>query len=479
MKQDTVSVLVVDDKPDICLSLNYLLSDHGFEVVETTSPKQAIEVLNQRSEENMISVVLLDMNYSKDITSGEEGLALIQQIKSFSDKIEIIAMTAWSDIDLAVKAVRHGASDFISKPWEVTRLLQIVNQSVEIAQLKSEQRRLHALTQIPSQNIVCQSKVMQTLLQQLAQVAKTDVNVLLLGENGTGKSAIAQWVHHNSHIAEQSFVSVNMAAIPDNLFESELFGHKKGAFTDAKSDRIGRFEMAHNGTIFLDEIGTLSNGQQAKLLRVLEEKRFERLGDSVAIKSNARVITATNADLNKMRAEGEFRSDLYYRINTYQLEIPPLRERKEDILPLANYFIHKFGAKYNRKNIKLSEVSEHILYGYGFPGNIRELSHMIERAVILVPRSTQPQRGVTEDCEEFMDEIAPEHLNLAHEYVSSVTNVNQMELPIMPLEEAEKQLINKALNATGQNVQLAAELLGISKSGLYRRLDKYQIALKK
>lgn len=463
MNEDIVRVLVVDDKSEICLSLNYLLSDYGFEVLEANSPKEAMNLLHQCNEDNMISLVLLDMNYTKDNTSGEEGLSLIKQIKSFGDKIEVIAMTAWSDVDLAVKAVRYGASDFIAKPWEVTRLLQIVKQSVKISKLKKEQRLLQALTQTQPQNIIYKSKVMQTLLQQLAQVAKTDINILLVGENGTGKSAIAQWIHQNSNIAEQPFVSVNMAAIPDNLFESELFGHKKGAFTDAKSDRIGRFEMADRGTIFLDEIGTLSNAQQAKLLRVLEEKKFERVGDSVAIKSNARVITATNANLNKMRDDGDFRSDLYYRINTYQIEIPPLRERKEDILPLSYNFIQKFSAKHCCRDIKLSEVSERMLCNYGFPGNIRELSHIIERAIIISAGA----------------EIAPEHLNLAQEYISSMPNVNQLELPIMPLDKAEKCLINQALEATGQNVQQAAELLGISKSGLYRRIDKHQIDLKK
>lgn len=462
MSEDLVRILVIDDKPDICLSLNYLLSEHGYEVLEAHSPSEAMNVLTKSAEDTMISLVILDMNFSKDITSGDEGLSLIQQIKTFSDRIEIIAMTAWSEVDIAVKSVRLGASDFIEKPWDVPRLLQIVRQCVTLAKLKDKQRLLNALVQPQHSDIIYTSEVMKTLFQKLSQIALTDVNILIVGENGTGKSAIAKWIHKQSHLSEHAFISVNMAAIPESLFESELFGHKKGAFTDAKQDRMGRFEMAGNGSIFLDEIGTLTNAQQAKLLRVLEEKKFERVGDSVGIKSHARVITATNADLKKMQIEGSFRSDLYYRINTYQVEIPPLRDRKEDILPLAYHFTERFGAKHKRPNISLSPVSERILKNYGFPGNVRELSHMIERSIIIATGS----------------EISPEDLNLVQEYVSVAPSADSVDLPIMPLEEAEKQLINKALHVTGQNVQQAAELLGISKSAFYRRLEKYKIDLK-
>ena len=273
-------VLVVDDKPDVCLSVNYLLSEHGFVVEEAYSPEEAIKAVKSALNNVPFSIVILDMNYRLDTTSGEEGLDLIARIKELNSSIEIVAMTAWSNVELAVKAIQLGASDFIEKPWEVNRLLQVVKQAGNLSRLKKEQRKYQALTQSEKQELVFESSAMQSLMTELQQIAQTGVNILLVGENGTGKSAIAKWIHQHSAVAEQPFVSVNMGAIPDSLFESELFGHVKGAFTDAKADRIGRFEMAESGTLFLDEIGTLSLEHQVKLLRVLEEKQFERVGSS-------------------------------------------------------------------------------------------------------------------------------------------------------------------------------------------------------
>lgn len=442
----TKTILVVDDKSDVRLSLRFLLSNHGYNSLEASRLEEARNLL----QSNQVDLILLDMNYQFDTTSGEEGLSFLQELQSLNSP-PVIAMTAWSSVDLAVSAMQLGAKDFFAKPWDNKAVLTMVQKHLALSDIDKTTESIGA--DVQDSDIQWHSEAMLKLQKQLARIAKTDAIVLLKGENGTGKTSVAQYIHQLSQLSGP-FISVNMAAIPQTLFESELFGHKKGAFTDAKEDRQGRFEAAKNGTLFLDEIGTVGLEQQAKLLRVLESQEFERVGDNKTQQAKCRIICASNADFDALIEQGEFRTDLYFRINTIELEIPPLRERKDDILHLANYFITRHCKKYQMAIPNLSESAKTALLEYHWPGNIRELSHFMARAVLM---------NEGEDL-------------LVSDFAFKVnTSKAQSQMSLMTLDDAERKLLQMAMSQTNNNVEEAAMLLGISKSAIYRRLDKFDI----
>ncbi|MEL0655415.1 sigma-54 dependent transcriptional regulator [Pseudoalteromonas issachenkonii] len=446
------TILIIEDSPEIRLSARFILEDSGYLVLECSDPFEAQALLET---DQTVSLILLDMNFSRDTTSGNEGMAFLQYVQKKQLAIPVIAMTAWSSVDLAVRAMQQGACDFIEKPWQNQRLLKLLQQQLTLNDLTKKNKKLQQqLNDHPSQPFIYNSTAMQQLIEQLEKVAKTDANILLTGENGTGKSQLAQWIHLQSARKTQPFIAVNMGAIVESLFESEMFGHKKGAFTDAKSERIGRFELAENGSLFLDEIANIPLPQQAKLLRVLESQEYEMVGASYTKKANVRLISATNGDFSRLIATSAFREDLYYRLNTLEFVIPPLRERVEDIIPLCEHFISHHAKKYNHNLIKLTDCAKLALLHYSWPGNVRELSHIIERAVLLATTDT----------------LSASHLNL---------NSNQANntLPLMTLESAERQLIDLALKQTQGHIPNAAKLLGLGKSSMYRRLEKYGITV--
>ena len=392
------------------------------------------------------------MNFSRDTTSGQEGLDILSQLKSHN--IPVILMTAWGSIELAVKGLKQGASDFIEKPWNKIKLLNSIEQQLSFSRIKEEhQGYRQLLAEAESKAWICHSNSMLAIEQLVKQIAPTDANVLILGENGTGKSLLAERIHQLSSRQSSPFISLNMAAIPETLFESELFGHQKGAFTDAKQNRVGRFQLADRGSLFFDEIGSLPLSLQPKLLRVLETGQYEILGSSHTQKTDVRLISATNADLSQLVAEKAFRQDLLYRLNTLVITIPPLRERIEDIAPLAINFIRQFSTKYHKSTLTLSQGAIEKLKQHSWPGNIRELSHTIERAVLLA----------------MNNEITAQQLLLDSADVSTTT------IALQPLEQAEKQLIEKAMAVTSGQVLEAAKLLDISRNALYRRLEKFGI----
>ena len=447
-------VLVIDDMADVRLSANFLLSSHHYQVLEASSPFEAMELLKQQT----VDLILLDMNYQSDTTSGQEGLDFLNKLTKENLNIPVVAMTGWSSVDVAVKAMQQGANDFIEKPWDNQRLLQIIKQQIQFSGLKKQNQRLQQHNQKSAINnaeeLIWQSNAMSQLMTNIEQLALTDATILLTGENGTGKSTIANLIHQKSSRYHHSLVTVNMGAIPESLFESEMFGHKKGAFTDAKETRMGRFEMANEGTLFLDEIANIPLAQQAKLLRVLETNEFEMVGSSITQQSNIRLISASNADFEQLIASENFRPDLYYRLNTIELHVPALRERIEDIMPLARYFMNKHSRRYNRLNMSLAEDVEIKLTSYPWPGNIRELSHMMERAVLLSSN----------------EKISANDIPL------KTNNAKQgSEIPFMPLEQAEQLLLKQAINKAKGSAVDAAQLLGISKSAIYRRMEKYDI----
>ncbi len=448
-------ILIVDDRPDIRLSLSFLLEDNNYWVYEAQSPYQAQKII----EDNQIDLIFLDMNYTLDTTSGEEGLELLRWLAKHEPDLPAIAMTAWSNVELAVKAMQIGASDFIEKPWENQRLLQVIEQQLKITGLKRQNQRLsqrleNAETSPPEYQ--WRSACMTQLMAQISSVAATDVTILLTGDNGTGKSQLANYIHHQSKRSANPLISVNMGAIAESLFESEMFGHTKGAFTDAKSNRIGRFELAQYGTLFLDEISNVPLSQQAKLLRVVESGEFEVLGSSKTKRSYVRLISASNADFSQLISDGMFREDLFYRLNTLEFRVPSLKERTQDIIPLADYFIGVFSAKYQRHIATLTPCAQQALSQYHWPGNIRELSHLMERAVLLTP---------TNLIDSSLLAITP---------ITKVATIAATEIEQLTLEQAEILLIKNALLTTNNSISDAANLLGLTKSSLYRRIEKYQ-----
>jgi DNA-binding NtrC family response regulator len=399
--------------------------------------------------------LLIDLNYTRDTTSGQEGLDLLSEIVSLDNTIPVIVMTAWANIELAVEAMRRGARDFIQKPWENERLLTIIRSQVDLRRALQRAERLAAQNRLLQAEgrpeFIATAPLMQPVLEAIARVGPSDANVLITGEHGTGKEVVARTLHAVSARASRLMVSVNTGAVPEALFESELFGHVKGAFTDARFDRIGRFELADGGTIFLDEIGNVPLRQQAKLLRVLEAGELERVGSSRALRVDVRVVSATNADLRAACASGQFREDLLFRLNTVEIHVPALRERREDIPALAGHFLTRYALRY-RRPIKGFEVSAlQLLLQYAWPGNVRELEHTLERAVLMC-RGCEIQRA-----DLGLDMLRPQSQNLEE----------------LSLESVEAILIRKALQRSQGNVSQAAETLGLSRGALYRRMEKY------
>lgn len=447
-------VLVADDQPDVRETLRLLLKSAGIVCVGTPDPAAALEAAGKRE----FDCALIDFNYRRGATSGDEGLDLLDRLRKAAPDVPVVAMTAWGNVPLAVEAMRRGAADFIEKPWDNTRLLSVLRAQIALGDGARRQRRLEAenalLRSKPGDEFVAESPVMRRLLGVLDRIASSDANVLVLGESGTGKGMLAQCLHDRSARAARSLVKVNMGAVADSVFESEMFGHVRGAFTDAKSDRIGRFELADGGTLFLDEVGNVPLSQQPKLLRVLESGEFERLGSSRTQSVDVRLISATNADLEAEVAAGRFRRDLLYRINTLEVQVPPLRERSEDIVPLARMFLARAAQHYKRDGLHLSPSAERALEAWRWPGNVRELQHLMERAALLA-----------------------EHVEVDEGALAfGAPGEPPQGLDDMTLEQAEILLVQRALERHDGNLQRAATALGISRQSLYRRLEKHGLS---
>jgi DNA-binding NtrC family response regulator len=443
-------ILVADDQADILSALKLLLKREGFEVTTASSPAGVLDIVAREH----VDVALVDLNYSRDTTSGEEGTALVEKLHREHPDLPVIVMTAWATVDVAVKAMRNGANDFLEKPWNNQRLLTVLRNQVQLAEARRHGRRLAdenaILRGADGTDLIASSRPMQEVVKLARQVARSDASVLITGEPGTGKSLLAKLIHEWSDRAEKSFIAVNAGGLPESVFESEMFGHVKGAFTDAKADRAGRFELADGGTLFLDEIGNVPPPQQARLLRALEKGEFERVGSSRTQRANVRIVSATNADLQVMIRDGRFREDLLFRINTVEIRLPPLRERREEILELANAQLERKAAQYARTVRGFDPLALSALQNYAWPGNVRELNSVVERSLLLASG----------------DEIGAADLRL------SAAKAGPPSLEEMSLEDAERALIRSAIKRNGGSVQAAAEALGLSRSAMYRRLEK-------
>jgi len=464
-KINTPRILVADDDHNILAALKLLLSCADYDVILASQPEQVIRLFKEES----FACVFLDLNFNLDTTSGEEGLVLIEQLHQIDNSVPIIVMTGWATVELAVNAMQKGAADFIQKPWENERVLAIVETQIRFAQQCHQTKKLDQENQLLKaesgrfDTLVAESEDMKTVLSMAKQVAKSDINVLIIGENGTGKNLLAEHIHLMSGRSEYSLINVNMGAITESLFESEMFGHVKGAFTDARDNRIGRFELAEQGSLFLDEIGNIPLSQQSKLLRVLESQQFEKVGASKTQYANVRIISATNANIEQRVKEGEFRQDLLYRLNTVVLELPPLRQRIDDILPMAEHFLDKYSRKYQRYQLFFSAAAQTELVAYPWPGNIRELNHMIERAVVL----------------SVGKEICIAQLALTSKERQSVTVKQERDDYSDDLErtldDIESEIIQQRLQRHAGNMVDVAKSLGLSRSAFYRRIDKYNL----
>lgn len=445
-------VLVADDEAAILDALKLLLRSEGFEVETVRSPAVVLESIALREYD----VLLLDLNYARDTTSGREGIDLLGAIHEMDSQVPIIVMTAWATINIAVEAVRRGARDFVQKPWDDERLVSTLRTHAELYQAVRHAHRLEAENKLFRAQgrpvFIAEAPSMRHLVESIAQIGPSDANVMVTGEHGSGKEVVAQMLHITSLRADKALIAVNTGGLPEGTFESELFGHVKGSFTDAHSDRIGRFEMADGGTLFLDEIANVPLRQQAKLLRVLETGEMERVGSSRTRQVDVRVISATNADLDAECASGKFREDLRFRLNTVELRIPPLRERREDVPSLATHFLSKYATRYNKQIAGFTTDAMKRLTEHPWPGNVRELDHTIERAVIM--------------CRE--ESIQAANLGLQLSGRSKPVNLGDMSL-----EEVESLLVSKALARYNGNISQAAEILGLSRGTLYRRMEKY------
>ncbi len=452
-------ILIVDDNEDLLKAAKMYLKRH-FAHVDIEKNPEAIPALMNHED---YDVILLDMNFTKDVSSGSEGYYWLEKILSIDPSAVVVLITAYGDVQMAVKAIKAGATDFVLKPWENEKLLATLYSSMRLRESRDQVQTLKIKNQEINQeinqkfsDIIGQSQSMQRIFQTIERVALTDANVLILGENGTGKELIARAIHRNSQRKNESFVAVDLGSITETLFESELFGHKKGSFTDAKEDRAGRFELANNGTLFLDEIGNLSLPLQAKLLTVLQNRKVSRVGSNKDTPIDIRLICATNMPLYEMVKENRFRQDLLYRINTIEIEIPPLRERIEDIPLLANHFLKHYTTKYGKTISKISDAAMSRMTKHPWPGNIRELQHSLERAIILSNGSV----------------LQPEDFNFSISNNSKETD-QQLSLDQYNLDEVEKLLIRKVLKKYNGNITQAAAELGLTRSSLYRRLEKH------
>ncbi|MDB5130279.1 MAG: sigma-54-dependent Fis family transcriptional regulator [Mucilaginibacter sp.] len=445
------TVLIVDDDPDVLTAVKLLLKTEAHEVITEKNP----ENVNWLLQRNQVDMVLLDMNFNSAINTGNEGLYWLRKIKEWKPEVCVIMITAYGDIDLAVRSLKEGANDFIVKPWHNERLIETIKELLDKKEgVKSNKASVKSVA--GEKSILGESDVMQDIFYKVNKIAPTDANILLLGENGTGKDLMAKAIHERSLRADQPFIKVDVGALTDTLFESELFGHKKGAYTDAREDRSGRFEDAHGGTLFLDEIGNISLQQQAKLLTVLQNRQVTRLGTNKALDIDIRLICATNLPLPELANENRFRKDLIYRINTVEINMPPLRKRNEDIVILARHFAKLYAAKYLKTAMDFDLAAIQKLKSYNYPGNVRELQYTIERAVIMADESVLRA-----------DDLIFSILETAQDIVAHDDNI--------PLSLMEKNAILRVIDKHNGNITRAAKELGLTRTALYRRLSKYDI----
>ena len=442
---DSKTILICDDDPTVRSSLSLVLKRAGYGIATAETPEQAVAQIRA----TIPGLILMDMNYTRS-TTGEEGLELLAKVKVLAPEVPVILITAWGSIHLAVQGIRAGAFDFITKPWNNLALLESIRTAIQV-QESSTAADAAPKSPFRRDKIIGKSPLLERVLQTVSRIASTHAPVLITGESGTGKELIAEAIHENSERKDRPFIKVNLGGISLSLFESEMFGHKKGAFTDAKKSKAGRMEVATNGTLFLDEIGNLSLPMQSKLLTAIEKRQISRLGSTQTIPIDVRLICATNADIRQMVEDGNFRQDLLYRINTIEIHIPPLRERGNDIILLAEHFLNHYARKYKKEMHGLTREAKNKLLKYAWPGNVRELQHTIERAVILGDGSM----------------LKPENF-LFH----TTSKQKKEEEVILNLEQLERQAIEKALRISNGNISRAAEYLGITRFALYRKLEK-------
>ena len=443
-------ILIADDQPDVIEALRLLLKSEGFDLQAAASPAQALD----RVKEGRFDAALVDLNYTRDTTSGKEGLDLLAGLLELDPALPVVVMTAWGSVEGAVEAMRRGARDYIEKPWDNDRVLDTLRAQVQLGHaLRRSQVSDPELVAEDLPELIATDPSMKPVLQIMRRIAPSDANVLIMGEHGTGKDVAARWLHAASKRKDAPFVPVNMGGFSEGVFESELFGHVKGAFTDAKSDRVGFFEMADGGTLFLDEIANTSMAVQAKLLRVLESGELQRVGSSEIHSVDVRVVSATNAKLDEAVRDGVFREDLLYRLNTVEIRIPPLRERPLDILPLAEHFLAREVKRYQRPGLSFSDDAKAALRAHPWPGNVRELEHAVERSVLMAEEAR----------------IGRGDLGLRP------SSPGSLPLEELKLDEVERKLIERALDRHDGNVSRAAETLGLSRSALYRRLERHDI----
>ena len=446
-------ILIADDQVDVLEALRLLLKPEGYEIEIVSSPGDAIRALDKREYD----VLLMDLNYTRDTTSGQEGLELLNKVQELDPMLPIVVMTAWGSVKLAVEAMRRGARDFLTKPWENDRLVSIIRTQIDLSNALKRQQRLEAENSLLRDEsgpvMIAKSAAMAPVIELIARVGPSDANVLVTGEPGVGKEVVARKLHAISTRSNKPMVSVNAGGLAEGVFESELFGHVKGAFTDAKTDRVGRFELADGGTLFLDEIANVSLKLQAKLLRVLETGEMERVGSSRTKKVDVRVVSATNADLHREVEETRFRQDLLFRLNTIEIHIPPLRDRREDTIALAAFFLDKHAQRYRKALSGFDPGAVQAMLEHRWPGNVRELNHVVERAVLMAG-GTQIR---------------------ANDLALRPSGGTAQKLEDMSLEDVEAHLIKKALDRFGGNVSAAAAALGLSRSALYRRLQRYNL----
>ena len=447
-------ILMIDDDEDVLLAAKMLLKKSNHQVIIEKNPNKIPFLLNN----DTYDVILLDMNFSKDTTSGKEGFEWLKQIKERDPQAVVIMITAFGDVEMAVRALKEGATDFILKPWQNEKLIATISTAIKLKKSYNEVDKLRKAKQMleeqisqPFRDIIGQSAALKDVFGLIDKVAKTDANVLILGENGTGKELVARAIHQNSLRKDSSFVAVDMGAITETLFESELFGHKKGSFTDAREDRPGRFELANGGTLFLDEIGNLSMSLQSKLLSALQSRQVTRVGSNQPITIDIRLVCATNMPLHQMVKEGKFRQDLLYRINTVDINIPPLCERIDDIPLLANHFLSHYSKKYRKDVAAISPEAMAKLKKYPWPGNVRELQHAIERALIMADSNTLHES----------------------DFLFSRKGSESVNSDTLNLDEVEKAAVVKAIQLHNGNISKAAEELGLTRASLYRRMEKY------
>jgi two-component system, NtrC family, response regulator HydG len=462
MEHQINKILIIDDDEDVLIAAKMLLKKHAKEVIIEKDPRRIPFLLNQ----DTYDAILLDMNYSQDTTSGKEGFHWLAEIKERDPQAVVILITAFGDVEMAVRALKEGATDFVLKPWQNEKLIATISAAArlkhsyeEVSRLREEKKVMQEDADQPFRDIIGQSDPIKRVFNLINKVAATDANVLILGENGTGKELIARALHKQSLRKDNAFVSVDMGAITETLFESELFGHKKGSFTDAREDRVGRFEMAHKGTLFMDEIGNLSQPLQSKLLTALQAREVTRVGTNKAIPVDIRLICATNMDLAGMVARGTFRQDLLYRINTVEIHLPALRDRVEDIPLLCEHFLKIYGKKYRKPQARMGKDAIHFLQRYGWPGNIRELQHAMERALIMAEG----------------DELSKEDFYFLDKGMSSgaSTASSTTDMDNFNLDDVEKRTIERAIRVNGGNISKAADELGLTRASLYRRLSKH------